>query len=195
MVRHQPPASRWGGNLIRKSGQEEGRQTTEALGMETGRCQSTAVPHKGRLGSRGRRSGNKSSQASRTGPIRSRAFETCGKGSISSLGTRDNSTQARGPKAGLQWKGNKILPVPSASEEPGVSSVPRAPALRGTGGRRAGSRCTSESFRGPQSVPRCGFTHSGAGRGCQARNHVWCLHFSGLQGPIKQPERPQAKRL
>ena len=29
---------------------------------------------------------------SRTGPIRSRAFETCGKGSISSLGTRDTES-------------------------------------------------------------------------------------------------------
>lgn len=47
-----------------------------------------------------------------------------------------------------------------------------------------------ESFRGLQSIPRCGFTHSRVGRACRARNHVWCLHFSGIQGPIKRPERP-----
>ena len=103
VVRHQPPASCWGGNLIRKSGQEWGRQTTEVPGMEMGRRQRAAVPHKGCLGSRGRWLGNKSSRASRTVPIRSWASQPCGQVSVSSPGTGGNSTQALGQRLGLVW--------------------------------------------------------------------------------------------
>ena len=151
VVRHQPPASCWGGNLIRKSGQEWGRQTTEVLGMEMGRRQRAAVPHKGCLGSRGRWLGNKSSRASRTVPIRSWASQPCGQVSVSSPGTGGNSTQALGQRLGSSEKEIKSCPFPLPPRSP---ASPPHPALLPFEERKEGDGLGADAGKSPGSAVR-----------------------------------------